>query len=765
MNEVHNGNWGNGATEAEQQILFDWNKAALNAIRTTGGNNATRFVAVPGLGSTEPNIVISAHNNGKLLPSDGANGTDKLIVAVHYYTPHSYTHNTSPDATWGSVAEKTNLTNDIKSLKTNFIDNGIAVYFGEWGTGTTIRKTEAAKTAVMDYVGSVAAAARANGVVPLYWDAGDFKILERTNGRPQAGLCADALAAMMNALKTTTVAGQWNWETVTDIYNSGTSTINMDETGGSYEFTGTVTDAYQYGFAGWTVTPDDNETLDNLKKATSILFKVIGDGKTYKVKLPTSDITEYNYYFVTFPTTDGVETTVTVNISDFAQPNWGTQKPLNKSLIETIQWETDDGALGAFSITIKDLVLEVGYVGGDGNTIDDTKKWVAFTFDDGPSSNTVALMNTLQEHSIKATFFTIGENISGNKAGLQRMIEDGHEIAQHSWDHPDLTELSESEIRNQLKKASDEVEGFTGSATTLVRPPYLSTNATVSKVANELGMALINCDVNSKDFEDRPFSQIITEMTAPGVVKNGSIVLFHDRSWGDYDNVRLAIPEIARILREQGFEFTTVRDLANRRNRSIEPGVVYSHFYEEGSPAASVYTVTVTNDGHGKAKTTSALATDGTPITLAPTPDNGYVFKEWQVLHGGIAVADNKFTMPASNVVVKAIFEPSAPNAIKDVKKSGGRGIKIIPGSIVSQSAEIAVVLPDDERVAEVKAVIYDNIGNVVFERTERGDKVLWNLTNSAGRGVANGSYLVFVEVKGFKGTVKTYSAKLGVKR
>lgn len=62
LNEVHSGNWGFGASSTEQDILFDWNQAALNAIRATGGNNATRFVAIPGLGSTEPTVVVAAHN-------------------------------------------------------------------------------------------------------------------------------------------------------------------------------------------------------------------------------------------------------------------------------------------------------------------------------------------------------------------------------------------------------------------------------------------------------------------------------------------------------------------------------------------------------------------------------------------------------------------------------------------------------------------------------------------------------------------------------
>jgi hypothetical protein len=91
-------------------------------------------------------------------------------------------------------------------------------------------------------------------------------------------------------------------------------------------------------------------------------------------------------------------------------------------------------------------------------------------------------------------------------------------------------------------------------------------------------------------------------------------------------------------------------------------------------------------------------------------------------------------------------------------------GIKFTSGNIVSDKAEFAVILPDNDRVLEVKAVIYDNTGNVVFEKTERVAKVSWDLTNAAGRSVANGTYLIIAEAKGAKGTY-AYSAKVGVKR
>jgi len=212
LNEIHNGNWGTRAPANEQDILFDWNQAALSAIRTTGGNNATRFVAVPGLGSTEPEIVVTAHNRNKLFPNDGENGTSRLIVSVHYYAPSRYTVAGVTDQafrlihTWGTQQEINSLNNAMGLLKTNFIDKGIAVYVGEWGVPTNVRSSMSAeiKNTHLNYIKSVAAAARANGVVPVYWDdGGNFKVLERSNGRPKTGLWKDVLDTMMTAINTT----------------------------------------------------------------------------------------------------------------------------------------------------------------------------------------------------------------------------------------------------------------------------------------------------------------------------------------------------------------------------------------------------------------------------------------------------------------------------------------------------------------------------------------------------------------------------------
>nr|AGS53860.1 glycoside hydrolase family 5 [uncultured bacterium contig00094] len=248
MNEVHSGNWGS-APPAEQDRLFDWNQTALNAIRATGGNNATRFVAVPGLGSTEPGIVLAAHSRGKLLPNDGANGVSKLIVSVHFYAPSAYTvaeaAPTDPSATilkhTLTQAELDAIGTEAAHLKSTFIDNGIAVYYGEWGAPTNVRSSMSAtiKSTHTDYIGRVAAAARANGIVPIIWDdGGDFKMLERSNGVPKTGLWKDVRDAYINAINDTSGPGAPSGPTPTPISgNLGNYSFGVAENGTSPEYT------------------------------------------------------------------------------------------------------------------------------------------------------------------------------------------------------------------------------------------------------------------------------------------------------------------------------------------------------------------------------------------------------------------------------------------------------------------------------------------------------------------------------------------------
>jgi len=118
----------------------------------------------------------------------------------------------------------------------------------------------------------------------------------------------------------------------------------------------------------------------------------------------------------------------------------------------------------------------------------------------------------------------------------------------------------------------------------------------------------------------------------------------------------------------------------------------------------------------------------------------------------------------------EAPTDPEEPDTsqtpIRAVKKSDSKHGILLAKNIVSDKAEFEIILPDNDKILEVKTVIYDNIGNVVYKTNGKNTETfVWNLNNTAGRAVANGTYLIVAQAKGMSGKLYVYSTKIGVKR
>lgn len=191
------------------------------------------------------------------------------------------------------------------------------------------------------------------------------------------------------------------------------------------------------------------------------------------------------------------------------------------------------------------------------------KKLIAITFDDGPHGNyTPKILDMLKEKNTHATFFVLGENIqsASQKAILKRASDEGHEIATHSYNHPDFKTLSSDQLAEQLSKTDATIKEVTGKAPILFRPPYGSYNQSVSQ---QCGKAIVLWSIDSRDWdhisaksiknyaaangisEDAAKEKLINdvlfdgftytsggkEYNNPSVVsqlRHGSIILFHD---------------------------------------------------------------------------------------------------------------------------------------------------------------------------------------------------------------------------------------------
>ena len=205
--------------------------------------------------------------------------------------------------------------------------------------------------------------------------------------------------------------------------------------------------------------------------------------------------------------------------------------------------------------------------------------YIAMTFDDGPSATlTPKLLDLLAAHHIKATFFVIGENVAEHPEIVARAAQEGHEIGNHSWSHPNLGKMSDDGVRSQLRRTDDAIRSATGNRPILMRPPYGSITSREKRwIHDEFGYRIILWDVDPLDWR-RP---------GPAVVRNrilketqsGSIVLSHDIHPGTIE----AMPSTLDALEAKGFKFVTVSELI----RMATPKPSHPSPQASGNPTAS----------------------------------------------------------------------------------------------------------------------------------------------------------------------------------
>ena len=192
------------------------------------------------------------------------------------------------------------------------------------------------------------------------------------------------------------------------------------------------------------------------------------------------------------------------------------------------------------------------------------KKVVALTFDDGPDGNTTPhALDILAKYKIKATFFVQGKNIAGNEAILKRMQAEGHEVGNHSWNHPVLTQLSLEDAKKQITDTEDAIKNVLGKSSKLMRPPY---GAISDDIRNSLDLSFILWDVDSLDWKSKNEASIFTEIQHQ--TSDGAIILLHDIHQPSVNS----LPKVIEYLQEQGYSFVTVSELLNTR---LKPHEIY----------------------------------------------------------------------------------------------------------------------------------------------------------------------------------------------
>lgn len=189
------------------------------------------------------------------------------------------------------------------------------------------------------------------------------------------------------------------------------------------------------------------------------------------------------------------------------------------------------------------------------------KKIVALTFDDGPDEVTTAeLLDILQEEGIKATFFVKGTQVEKFPDLTERIVEEGHQIANHSWSHPDFRKLDNKEIvEDELISTSEIIKEYTGYYPKTLRPPYGAVTDENIEFLKERGWRIINWSIDSFDWDPDQNSPEEIETKINKYYHPGAIILMHCGQ-GREGTVE-ALPDIINNLREKGYQFLTVEEL------------------------------------------------------------------------------------------------------------------------------------------------------------------------------------------------------------
>ncbi len=183
---------------------------------------------------------------------------------------------------------------------------------------------------------------------------------------------------------------------------------------------------------------------------------------------------------------------------------------------------------------------------------------IALTFDDGPHPEfTPKLLDTLKKENIKVTFFLVGRCVSAYPNVVKRMVDEGHEIASHSWSHPLLTSLGDKSLESQMQRTHDAIIKACGVTPTLYRPPYGATRLSQRKyIHDKYGYLAILWDVDPLDWQHPRSSKKVHDRVLEQT-RIGSIILCHDIHETTVD----AMPTTIADLKARGFQFLTVSQL------------------------------------------------------------------------------------------------------------------------------------------------------------------------------------------------------------
>jgi len=232
-----------------------------------------------------------------------------------------------------------------------------------------------------------------------------------------------------------------------------------------------------------------------------------------------------------------------------------------------------------FSSIIVALVANVSYADMNNRpNVDGLVYWhgdinqpkIALTFDDGPNEPyTSEILDILKKYGIKATFFVLGKNVERYPDTAKRIVEEGHVIGNHTYDHPYLLIQSKSHIKYEIEKAEQAIFKATHTKPYLFRPPYGVTNNWIYHTVKEYGYVTVEWSVTGNN-GGKEISTDVIERDVLSRVTNGAIILLHDGNrlikGADRRNIVKALPVIIESLQQKGYQLVTVPQLLGIEN-------------------------------------------------------------------------------------------------------------------------------------------------------------------------------------------------------
>ncbi|MCI5500164.1 MAG: polysaccharide deacetylase family protein [Clostridiales bacterium] len=199
------------------------------------------------------------------------------------------------------------------------------------------------------------------------------------------------------------------------------------------------------------------------------------------------------------------------------------------------------------------------------------QKLAALTFDDGPCRNSEAILNILKAHGAKATFFLNGTNLDLYAPQVRRMAAEGHQVANHTYHHPDLVQCSPAQVKEEvgsLARSLTAITGLQGTGGTgfYLRPPFGSRNP---EVLAQVGVPVVCWTVDSSDWNYKSADHLVNFVTAN--TRDGDIILVHET----VPTTVQGLPRLLTQLQAKGFELVTVEELFWRRGITPQAGGLY----------------------------------------------------------------------------------------------------------------------------------------------------------------------------------------------